>query len=101
MDNKVTFLINIFVRAIMGEGERTDCTIKEALKDDYIRDKIRVSLSVMDEDLITETVAALMGNGNICEALNHISGSMEEKKTIIIQNVWEQLHQEIKRVNLQ
>ena len=85
--NKITFLVCIYLRAILGKGEETDIIISEVLADDYTHEKMRVVIS--DSKKMTKNIiAVLAGNGTVCNALNCMPGSSEDKLHIISNRLW-------------
>ena len=88
---KVDLLVHIFLRAIMGDGKKTENAISEVLADNYIHDKMQTVISDFDEGFIKKVIAVLASNGAVCDTLNNIPGSAEEKQSVIINCLWTDL----------
>jgi hypothetical protein len=84
---KILILVNVLVRAIMGMSEQTENVIFEILSDNYTHEKMKMFITNFDEQFINSIVAILAGNGSVCDALNCISGSEEEKRQFIINRI--------------
>jgi len=88
---KVFFLIAYYVYAILGEGEQTECTIQEVLKDAYTHEKMEVVISHEGERLTKSVIAVLAGNETVCDALNCMTDPEKEKLHIIGNRFWKEL----------
>jgi len=80
---KVTNLVTIYIRAIMGDGEKTENTIQEALKNTYTFEKMNAVISGHGKQFTKNVIAALTGIGPVCDALNCMPDPESEKLRII------------------
>ena len=85
---KVLFLVNIFVHAIMGMSVKAENVVFEILSDDYTHEKMKIAITNVDEQFVSSIIAILAGNGSVCEALNCMPGTGEEKRRVINERIW-------------
>jgi len=77
---KTAYVISLFLRAILGEGEHTENIIEEVLQDGYTNEKMKPVIADIDDRIITEIVAILASNSVVTETLNRLPGSPDEKR---------------------
>jgi len=82
---KVTLMIDIFVRAIMGDDTRSESIIKEALLDKQIYDNYSQIVTDIDQSSLVGAIGYLGSIGEICEKLNELPGTAREKDAFIIE----------------
>ena len=89
--SKVTLFTRLFLRGIFGNENEVEKVLPEVLDDKYTHEQMEKVVTKFDKDFTNDALAALSANGKVCDALNCLPGTAEDKHQLIVSRIWGEL----------